>query len=151
MEGLQDYKHMLQVSGDKRFLVVVIPQGMYCLPAYEALGVDQGFLLTYYETGKMRLQSMPFRNFMWTVTIFSVWLRWKHCSEGISNRNYFVRAPSRSAFGWEPVLLVLSNPISNMLPMKNDEINNSYYRPCSQVSCIGLRKGMLTIITSISV
>lgn len=37
IEGLQDYKHMWQVSKDKHFLVVVILQGMYCLPAYEAL------------------------------------------------------------------------------------------------------------------
>lgn len=144
---------MLQVSGDKHFLEVVILGRLYCLPAYEALGVDQGCLLTQYETSRMQLQRMPFRDFSWMFTIFSCILRWKHCSGtwGISNRIYFGRAPPRSAFGWEPILHVLYSPISNMLPRKSDEINSSYYPPCPHVFCIGLRKGILTTITSISV
>lgn len=97
---------------------------------------------TYYETSRMQLQRVPFRNSSRMFTIFSCMLGWRHCSGtwGISNRSYFGRAPPRSVFGSEPVLLVLYSLILNTLPRKNDKINNSYYLPCPHVFCTGLIK-----------
>lgn len=90
----------------------------------------------------MQLQRVPFRNSSRMFTIFSCMLGWRHCSGtwGISNRSYFGRAPPRSVFGSEPVLLVLYSLILNTLPRKNDKINNSYYLPCPHVFCTGLIK-----------